>query len=83
MREPLNRGRAIKARILLLHEIITDFGGDISRALLGEKVFNKLKDENAFDILTALRPNPTTSYFREKACAGVSLIDAGLHHLSP
>jgi len=66
MREPLNRIRVIKARILLLNEIVTDFGGDISRALLDEKVFkpailmhlvaiaeqmNKLKDENAFDIL--------------------------------
>ncbi len=66
MREPLNRVRMIKSRILLLNEIISDFGGDIGRALLDEKVFkpailmhlvaiaeqmNKLKDENAFDIL--------------------------------
>ena len=34
MLEPLNRIRVIKARILLLNEMITDSGGDISRALL-------------------------------------------------
>ncbi|HAE38214.1 MAG TPA: hypothetical protein DCG57_06185 [Candidatus Riflebacteria bacterium] len=66
MREPLNRVRIIRTKIVLLNEIIADFNGDISQALLDEKVFkpailmhlvaiaeqiNKLKDENAFAVL--------------------------------
>ena len=66
MREPLNRVRVIGVKISLLNEIIADFDGDISQALLDEKVFkpailmhlvaiaeqiNKLKNENAFAVL--------------------------------
>jgi len=37
MREPLNRVRIIKSRIMLLNEIITDFGGDVARTFAGSR----------------------------------------------
>ncbi len=105
MREPLSRVRIIKAKILLLNEIIADFSGDIGRALLDEKVFkpailmhlvaiaeqmNKLKDENAFDILekfkkTDLKGLSDMRNFIAHDYEGVdmALVEAALQHGLP